>query len=179
MPSKHEDTSVEELNVSDLSDEELRDIAENDSRTTAQAKAQAELNRRENDSSDEAANDAGDGNEAPSFGEVKNPSEYEGDLDLPEPVAKTELRENPSGNETVELVAKEDAGTLRDSAGNEYQAPSLIAGAGQVQAEVDKEQASGVRFGDGSPPDDSLTVAGVTGNRTLQDLVNKAEADEG
>lgn len=46
MPSQFQDTTVEELDVGNLSDEQLQDIAQNDDRVTAQEKAQAELNRR-------------------------------------------------------------------------------------------------------------------------------------
>lgn len=52
MTSQHEDTTVEDLDVANLSDEALRDIAENDSRVTAQEKAQAEINRREANTDD-------------------------------------------------------------------------------------------------------------------------------
>ena len=46
-PSGYEDTTVDEIKFGDLSDEDLKDIAENDSRSTAQEGAKAELNRRE------------------------------------------------------------------------------------------------------------------------------------
>ncbi len=50
MTSQHEDTAVDDLDFSKMSDSDVKDVADNDSRTTAQEKAQAELNRREKDS---------------------------------------------------------------------------------------------------------------------------------
>jgi hypothetical protein len=52
-PSGFEDTTVDELDFSNLSDDDLRKIASDDERTTAQEGAQAELNRREPDSDSE------------------------------------------------------------------------------------------------------------------------------
>lgn len=65
MTSQFEDTTVDELDVENYSDDQLRDIAENDSRVTAQEKAQAELTRRENDTTpeDTPADDALDAND--------------------------------------------------------------------------------------------------------------------
>jgi len=47
VTSEHEDTAVDQIDFSSLSDEELKDIAKNDSRSTAQDKANAEINRRD------------------------------------------------------------------------------------------------------------------------------------
>ena len=47
MPSGFEDTNVDDLDFAGMSDEDLQDVKENDSRSTAQEGAQAELNRRE------------------------------------------------------------------------------------------------------------------------------------
>lgn len=59
MTSRFESTPVDDLDVGNFSDEDLRDIADNDSRVTAQQKATAELNRR--DTSDEGAPSADQG----------------------------------------------------------------------------------------------------------------------
>lgn len=48
MTSQYESQTVEEIDFGALSDEQLADIADNDSRTTAQDKAKAEQNRRAN-----------------------------------------------------------------------------------------------------------------------------------
>jgi hypothetical protein len=46
VTSEYEDTAVDQIDFGSLSDEQLEDIAENDSRSTAKDKAQAEINRR-------------------------------------------------------------------------------------------------------------------------------------
>lgn len=154
MTSQFEDTPVDDLDVSSLSEDQLRDIAENDSRVTAQAKAQAELNRQEGTDTPAASTDVPDVH--PKLIEVKA----------------------PSGETHTVTEAREDAGTLRNSAGEEYKAPSLAAGAGQVQADFDKMTASGVWPPDAAgPPTREHTVAGVTGNTTLQDLADKSSEE--
>lgn len=47
MTSQYEDQTVEEIDFGALSEEQLKDVADNDSRTTAQDKAHTELARRE------------------------------------------------------------------------------------------------------------------------------------
>lgn len=158
--SQYEDTTVEELDVGNLSDEQLRDIAENDTRTTAQEKAQAELNRR--DSADAADTEA-----TPATDTTDEERGYA------LPATATETVTAPSGEQHTVQPAKEDAGTLRDSTGDPYKAPSLEVGAGQVQHQVDLQNASGVFPASGDAPDASLTVAGVTGNTELQDIADK------
>jgi hypothetical protein len=56
--SQYEDTAVDDLDLSNMSDAEVKDIADNDTRTTAQEKAQAEQNRREKDDGDTDTSDA-------------------------------------------------------------------------------------------------------------------------
>lgn len=73
MTSQFEDTKVGDLDVSDLSDEQLRDIADNDSRKTAQEKAQAELNRREDGDGSDTRGSSNTPDEAP----VKDAAGYE------------------------------------------------------------------------------------------------------
>lgn len=55
--SNFEETAVSELDVSGLSSDELQNIVDNDTRSTARDKAQAELNRRENDTEDQNTED--------------------------------------------------------------------------------------------------------------------------
>jgi hypothetical protein len=96
--------------------------------------------------------------------------------ELSESVEKFETRNLPNGEESRELVAKEDAGFVRDSTGAEHQTHGLELGAGQVQAEVDAAQESG-HWPPSGPPSADHTVAAVTGNTVLQDLVD-AKSDD-
>lgn len=154
--SQFEDTTVDELKVGDYSDEQLKDIAENDTRSTAREAAEAEINRREND------NAASDDSEIPSKLE-----------DLPDPPAKLEEITLPNGEKSYEQAAGEDAGFVRDSTGEPARSYGELVGAGQVQHKVDQANASGHFPADGSPPSGDHTVAAVTGNSALQDLADK------
>lgn len=157
MPSQYEEVNVEDLAIEDYSDDQLRDIAENDSRTTAQEKAQAELNRRENDSAGNATD---------------QPEEVE-EEELEPPVEKRVEVTLPNGETSLEQPAKEDAGFVRDSTGAEHKTHGLAAGAGQVQHQVDQSQASGHFPADGTPPAGDHTVSAVTGNDELQKIADK------
>lgn len=150
MTSKLEDTKVDDLDVANLSDEDLADIANNDSRIGAREKAQAEIDRRD---ADDDTPDA-----------------------APEREGKTALEAADDVSYTDEGHPQV---AVRDSAGREVEAPAEDLGAGQVQAKVDAATIAGVTTGETdpskvNPPSRAQTVSGVTGNTALQDL-----ADEG
>lgn len=155
MPSQYEETNVDELGVENLSDDQLRDIAENDSRTTAQDKAEAELSRRENRNADE---------------DVVIEDELE---ELEPPVEKRVEVELPNGEKSLEQPARESVDFVRDSSGTPHRTHGLEAGAGQVQHAVDQANASGRFPADGNPPSLDHTVAAVTGNDELQKIADK------
>lgn len=133
MPSRFEDTTVDDLDVGDLFDDDLRDIAENDSRVTASEKAQAELSRRESDNT------------------PQEPAATEGPNGERLTASDQKERANP----------REEA-QIKDAAGNSVDARSAEVGGGQVQADVDRATVSGVFPASGNPPDESHTVAAVT-----------------
>lgn len=160
MPSQYEETTVEELKLEEYSDEQVRDIAENDTRVTAREAAEANLNRRENDTTEDTD-------------EVVDDREVDGE-ELPAPAVKLEERTLPNGEISLEQPAGEAVDFVRDSTGAKHLTHGLEAGAGQVQHKVDQANASGHFPADGSPPAADHTVAAVTGNTTLQEI-----ADEG
>jgi hypothetical protein len=123
VPSEFEDQSVDSLDFSNLGDDELEDIAENDSRSTAQNKAQAELDRRE------SAEDAEDGSDEADS--EPQESGVTGDVGLDDPMARAEaLGLNAEG-----INVDPDAGQA------------------QVQAYYDKLEESGTQPPSGPPSD--------------------------
>lgn len=155
MPSQYEDTNVDDLDVANLSEEQLRDILENDSRVTAQEKAQVELNRREAEAN---ADDTSTTKDTPQEG--------------------VSMVEAPSGEKVPVEPAKEEASTLRTATGEPYSALSEDAGALQVQHEMDEAQLSGTFPGTGGPPAGDHTVSAVTGDYSLQNAAEKASSDK-
>lgn len=179
MPSKYEETTVEDLDVSKLSDEELKDVAKNDSRTTAQEKAQAEINRRE-----AAATETGTGGD-------KDTSAPEEDLPEQEPntspavavsgdyVDVDDPRDIKSSDKIMSMLP-EDPEARAEALGLDTEGMNLDpdAGQAQVQAYANAVEESGTVPPTGGPPDDSLTLERVVEDETRQKQEMFAAQDE-
>jgi len=73
--SEYSETAVDEIDFSSLSDDQLQDIVDNDERSTARDKAQAELNRRESADDSDAAESSSAGDKGFSVTSATSPDD--------------------------------------------------------------------------------------------------------
>lgn len=136
--SGYADQPVDQIDFENLSDDELKNIAENDTRSTAQDKANAELNSR---------NGGGDAE----TGETVSGDVTAEDLENVDPGDKLLSLQPTDGAERAAALGLNSEGINTDP----------DAGQAQLQAYANAVEESGTIPPTGSPPDDSNTVKEV------------------
>lgn len=165
MGSNYEDTAVDSIDFGSLSDEDLKNIAENDTRTTAQDKAKAEINRRESDSGDE-----GDGSESDDSSDTPEPPALQAGTGrtITDPSAD-DLDNVDPGDKLVSLQpADPKERAERNGLNTEGINTDPDAGQAQLQAYANAVEESGTIPPTGGPPDDSHTVSEVVKREVAQ-----------